>query len=281
MHQPVNRALQVTTWKEAEVNARKIRKGLGIDSAHMYGSGSAPISLGILEWYRTIGIDICEGWGMSETSGMSCANIPFEAGLLGTIGRPCKCIEMKLSDASEILIRGDAVFNQYYRNPEATEESFVDGWFCTGDKAQLLDTGAFKIIGRLKEEFKTAKGEYVAPAPIESALASNLDIEQTCVMGTGRKQPVAVVVLAEHLVDTDRELLRLALEGTLNQINTDLESHQRLDCLIVAKDPWTIENALLTPTLKIRRSALEERYKTIAQAAHSNPVLWEDEVAFA
>lgn len=261
--------------------ARKIRKGLGIDSARLYGSGSAPISPSILEWYRTIGIDICEGWGMSETTGLSCTNMPFEAELIGTIGRPCGCVEMKLSDQGEILIRGDAVFKQYYKNPEETEASFVDGWFRTGDKAQHLNNGAFKIIGRVKEEFKTGKGKYVAPVPIESALAANPDIEQICVMGSGRKQPVAVVVLAEHLVHSDKALLRPSLEATLTEVNAGLESHQKLDCLIVAHDSWTIENEFLTPTLKIRRAALEERYNRIAQAAEGKAVIWEDEVAIA
>lgn len=258
--------------------ARKIRKGLGIDSARLYGSGSAPISPSILEWYRTIGIDICEGWGMSETTGLSCTNMPFEAELIGTIGRPCDCVEMKLSDQGEILIRGDAVFKQYYKNPEATETSFVNGWFSTGDKAQWLNNGAFKIIGRVKEEFKTGKGKYVAPVPIESALASNPDIEQICVMGSGRKQPVAVVVLAEHLVHSDKELLRPSLESTLHEVNASLESHQKLDCLIVAHDSWTIENEFLTPTLKIRRAAVEERYNRIAQAAEGKAIIWENEV---
>lgn len=259
--------------------ARKIRKGLGIDSARLYGSGSAPISPSILQWYRTIGIDICEGWGMSETTGLSCSNMPFDASLIGTIGRPSACVEMKLSDQGEILIRGEAVFKQYFKNPEATEESFTDGWFRTGDKAQLLNNGAFKIIGRVKEEFKTGKGKYVAPVPIESALASNPDIEQICVMGSGRKQPVAVVVLAEHLVHSDRSLLRPSLETTLKEVNAGLESHQKLDCIIVAHDSWTIENEFLTPTLKIRRSALEDRYNRIAQAANDKPVIWEDEVS--
>ncbi|MDX1341099.1 MAG: AMP-binding protein [Reinekea sp.] len=259
--------------------ARKIRKGLGIDSARLYGSGSAPISPSILQWYRTIGIDICEGWGMSETTGLSCTNMPFRADLIGTIGLPCACVEMKLSDEGEILIRGDAVFKQYYKNVEATEASFVDGWFRTGDKAQLLSSGAFKIIGRVKEEFKTGKGKYVAPVPIESALASNPDIEQICVMGSGRKQPVAVVVLAEHLIHGDRELLRPGLKDTLDQVNAGLESHQKLDCLIVASDQWTIENEFLTPTLKIRRNLLEDRYNKIAQAAESSAVIWEDEVS--
>lgn len=262
-----------------KVVAKKIRQGLGLDSVKKFGSGSAPISKSLLEWYQKIGINISEGWGMTETTGLSCTNLPFRKDMLGTIGKACDCVEMKLSDEGEILIRGEAVFTEYYKNPEATEQSFVDGWFRTGDKAGLESTGAFKIIGRVKEEFKTAKGKYVAPVPIESALASNSNIEQMCVMGLGRKQPIVVVVLAEHLVHADRESIRPSLQQTLNEVNAQLESHQQLDCMIVTDDAWTIENQYLTPTLKIRRNLVEDRYTKVAQHVEGRKVVWEDEIA--
>jgi len=258
--------------------ARKIRKGLGIDSAKVWGSGSAPIPKSLLEWYQSIGVDISEGWGMTESTGLSCSNLPFDSKRVGTIGVPADCVEMKLSEKDEIMIRGDAVFKQYYKDPDETTACFDGDWFKTGDKAKLMADGSFQIIGRVKEEFKTSKGKYVAPVPIESMLSSNPDIEQICVMGTGRKQPVAVVVLAEHLAHGDRDLLRPSLQGTLDEVNSDLESHQRLDCLIVADDSWTIENQFLTPTLKIKRNLLEDRYNKIAQQAQSQSVIWEDEV---
>jgi len=147
---------------------RKIRKGRGFEHTRMFGSGSAPISPPILEWYAKLGIDISEGWGMTETSGLSCGNNPFSRTRLGTIGVPVECVEMKLSKEGEILIRGAAVFKEYYNNLEATQEEFIDGWFRTGDRAEVRADGAWKIIGRVKEQFKTAEGKYVAPVPIES-----------------------------------------------------------------------------------------------------------------
>lgn len=255
--------------------ARKIRKGLGLDKVRVFGSGSAPISSSILEWYRDIGIRISEGWGMTETTGLSCCNLPFRDSLIGTIGVAADCVEMKLSEEGEILIRGEAVFNEYYKNSEATAENFEDGWFKTGDKAVRTPEGAYRIIGRVKEAFKTGKGKYVAPVPIESMLAENPDIEQICVMGSGRKQPVAVVVLAEHALQVGKARIRDSLEATLNKVNGQLESHQKLDCLIVAKDSWTIDNQFLTPTLKIRRLALEEHYDRIAHEAQDQTVVWE------
>lgn len=258
--------------------ARKIRQGLGLDAARIYGSGSAPIPLSTLRWYRSIGINISEGWGMTETTGLSCVNIPFQEQLMGTIGHASACLQMKLSADDEILVQGDAVFDHYYQDAHTTDASFVDGWFRTGDKAQQLTDGSFKIVGRMKEEFKTSKGKFVAPAPIESALAANPDIEQICVMGTGRKQPVAVVVLAEHMSRRARIDIQASLNESLTSVNALLEGHQKLDGIIVAKDAWTIENDLLTPTLKIRRAELESRYQSIVQKTMQQPVVWEDPV---
>ena len=258
--------------------ARKIRNGLGLNKCRLFGSGTAPISPNVLDWYYQLGIKICEGWGMTETSGLSCVTIPFEHGLLGTIGRPVECIEMKLSEKGEILIRGEALFSEYYRNSEDTKKAFTDGWFHTGDLAEPGPDGSYKIIGRVKEQFKTAKGKYVSPAPIENLLGRNPDIDQACVLGSGRKQPIVVVVLGE-LLNTDDEASRLnihqGLLTTLVEVNSELESHQRLDHLIVSEEMWTIENELLTPTLKIRRAKLENRYQHYIDAELNEMVVWQ------
>jgi len=259
--------------------AAKIRRALGLDKARLLGCGSAPISKSILAWYQTIGVNICEGWGMTETSGLSCSNLPFRADRVGTIGKPGKCVEMSLSESGEILIRGDAVFSKYYRNPEETERSFSEGWFRTGDKATQSADGVYQIIGRVKETFKTAKGKYVAPVPIESLLAANPDIDQLLVMGSGRKQPIAIVVLAEHLRSAHRDQLRNSLQATLDEVNSTLESHARLDGIVVVTDSWSIENQLLTPTLKIRRSLLEARYTSIALHTQAQSIVWQDELS--
>lgn len=257
--------------------ARKIRHELGFDKVRMFGSGSAPISPSTLEWYARLGINISEGWGMTETSGLSCGNNPFDPARMGTIGVPVPCVEMKLSEEGEVLIRGDAVFKEYYRNPEATAEAFTDGWFHTGDRAKVDSNGTWSIIGRVKEQFKTAKGKYVAPVPIESMLSRNSDIEQVCVLGSGRKQPLAIAVLSEQASGLS-ENTREQLKATLDNVNSELESHQRLDHIIVSDDPWTIENEILTPTLKIKRSKLEERYSKYLLATLPKPVVWEQEI---
>jgi long-subunit acyl-CoA synthetase (AMP-forming) len=259
-----------------EALAAQIREQLGFGHGRIFGSGSAPIAPSLLEWFDKLGVPISEGWGMTETSGMACTNQPYEPEGLGTIGRPIDGVEMKLSDEGEVLIRGDVVFSEYYRNPEATAEAFADGWFRTGDRGEITESGHFKIIGRLKEQFKTAKGKYVAPVPIESLLAHNPDVEQVCVLGAGRKQPIAVVVLAEELRNDTTQVERVGgrLQETLKLTNEKLESHQRLDNILVSDTPWTVDNGLLTPTLKIRRNKLEEIYADLLTYRMPTPVYW-------
>jgi len=241
------------------VVAKKIRTKLGLNSARVFASGSAPISLSLLQWFQRIGVNIGEGWGMSETSGLSCGNFPFNTDYLGTIGQPISCVEMTLSEQQEVMIRGDAVFEEYYLNAELTKVAFTDGWFHTGDKGELTRDGAYKVIGRIKEEFKTSKGKYVAPGPIEQMLCRNSDIEQVCVMGLGMKQPIALVVLGEGKDRFDSSIHQELL-ATLTQVNIELESHQRLDYIFICAESWTGENELLTPTLKLKRDCIEQHY---------------------
>jgi len=239
--------------------AKKIRTKLGLNHTNIFASGSAPIPLALLQWFQKIGINIGEGWGMTETSGLSCGNFPFNSDYLGTIGRPIPCVEMKLSDRQEVMIRGEAIFKEYYLNSDLTDTSFTDGWFHTGDKGELTSDGAYKIIGRIKEEFKTSKGKYVAPGPIERMLCRNSDIEQVCVMGLGMKQPIALVVLGEGKDRFDNSIQQDIL-ATLRQVNTELESHQVLDYIFICAESWTCENELLTPTLKLKRDSIEQYY---------------------
>ncbi|QDP01662.1 AMP-binding protein [Thalassotalea sp. PS06] len=239
--------------------AKKIRTKLGLDQVQVFGCGSAPVSEELLRWYQKLGMNIGEGWGMTETSGLSCGNLPFDENRIGTIGKALPCVEMKLSEAQEIMIRGDAVFEDYYLDPENTEQAFTDGWFHTGDKGELTADGDFKIIGRIKEQFKTAKGKYVVPVPIERLLLSNSALEQACVIGSGMKQPIGLVVLSENAPQAQAEQTAL-LEQLLSEVNGQLESHQRLDYLLVCQHSWKPENELLTPTLKLKRNEIEQYY---------------------
>lgn len=257
--------------------AAKIRKNLGFECVERFGSGSAPTPEAVIRWYQKIGICLEEGWGMSETSGLSCGNNPFSEEDIGTIGRPLSCVEMKLSEQDEILIRGEAIFKGYYLNPEADANAFEDGWFRTGDRGEITKTGAFKIIGRLKEEFKTSKGKYVTPAPIEGKLCASHNVELACVMGTGLKQPIGLVMLSESATK-DKAQLAAELTQTLAEVNQTLERHQHLDYLFVCDDMWTIENGLLTPTMKIKRSSIEDKYSPMTRETMSEKIVFEQTI---
>ncbi len=261
----------ISTWIK-----KKIRYQLGLSRATRCASGSAPISKDLLIWFERLGVQISEGWGMTETSGVAVGVFSFSKEKLGSIGVPMPGTEIKLSDAGEVLIKGPAIFKEYYREPELTEEAFTDGWFHTGDKAEIDDDGHFFIRGRVKDLFKTGKGKYVVPVPIESALSANLLIEQVCVMGSGRKQPVAVVVLSTEVsAGMSREEIALRLADTLAEVNGTLESHARLDAIFIAHEHWTIPNGLLTPTLKIKRAELEEKYSELIAENTKAKVVWE------
>jgi long-chain acyl-CoA synthetase len=257
--------------------ARRIRDGMGFEDCTKFASGSAPISPHTLRWYRKLGINIGEGWGMTETSGLSCANIPFEARRLGTIGVPVEGTELKISDEGELLIRSPGLFTEYFKQPELTAEAFTeDGFFHTGDRAEWdEERRGYRITGRVKDIFKTAKGKYVAPVPIEARLSANPLLEQVCVLGAGMPAPVAIVVLSEAAQHLPKETVEKSLEATLADTNRHLESHERLAGVIIVDDEWTTENGLLTPTLKIKRDDLEARYGSIVDRKPGRPVAWE------
>jgi long-subunit acyl-CoA synthetase (AMP-forming) len=258
--------------------AKKIRAGLGFDNCRSWGSGTAPISPATLIWYHKLGVNIGEGWGMSETSGLSCGNVPFTAAKLGTIGAPIEGTEMKLSDEEEILIRSPGLFREYYKQPELTQEVFTeDGFFHTGDKAKWDESlQAYTITGRIKDIFKSAKGKYVTPVPIESRLSANPLFEQVCVMGAGLRAPVAVVVLAEAALYIQKEDIKTSCKATLESVNATLESHEKLSNIVIVCDEWTTENNLLTPTLKVKRDKLEEKYNPLISQEFGEAIEWEE-----
>ena len=151
-----------------------------------------------------------------------------------------------------------------------------DGFFHTGDKAEWDESlQAFRITGRVKDIFKSAKGKYVTPVPIEAALSGNPLLEQICVMGSGLPAPIAVVVLSEAAVHLPRENVDASLKATLTDVNQHLESHERMSHMIVVNDEWTTENGLLTPTLKVKRDILEEKYSDLISQPMATQIAWE------
>ena len=257
----------------------KIHKGLGLDKVRLLGSGSAPIPASLIEWYHSIGLDICEAWGMTENSAYSIINHPFNASKIGTVGKPIVGCKIKQSPEGELLIHSPSLMREYYKAPEATEAAFDDeGYFKTGDLCEIDADGYVSITGRVKDNFKTAKGKYVAPVPIERKLAQDPHAELICVVGTGLPHPIALVQLAEGAALQAREEVRSSLKETLDSINPNLESHATLDAILVVSEPWTIENDVLTPTLKIKRHVLEKAFIDRLDGVRGGKVIWEDEL---
>ncbi|MBM7063014.1 AMP-binding protein [Pseudomonas sp. UL073] len=248
----------------------QILGALGLDQAHTGLSGSAPLPAAVHAWYRGLGLELLEGYGMSENFGTSHFS---RAGTvrIGYVGAALPEVACRIADGGEILVRGPGQMLGYYREPELTAESYTeDGLFRTGDRGELDEEGRLRITGRVKDLFKTAKGKYVAPVPIEAKLGNHQAVEASCVMGVGLAQPLGLLNVAPDiraaLADAaTREQIGAELEALLDEVNAQFEAHEQLACLVVVREPWSIENGLLTPTLKIRRNLIEERYHAAAE----------------
>lgn len=242
---------------------RKLAQGLGLDQARVLGCGSAPVSAGLLQWYESIGLNITEAWGMTESFAYSTLNHPYRSDKIGTVGNAGPGIELKIAADKEILVRSQGLFSGYYNNPQATQESFDnEGWLHTGDIGNLDNDGYLTIQGRKKDTFKTAKGKFVSPVPIEKRFMELGNFEMVCLIGSGMSAPI-LLAIAHHYPQLNRERYQKKLLDILVKINNELESHQKIKGILMIKEPWSIENGILTPTLKIKRHLLEQDYATI------------------
>ena len=241
---------------------RKVLAGLGLDQVRLAGSGSAPIPAELIAWYQRLGLKLIEGYAMTEDFAYS-HNSTDALNAPGYVGVPLPGVQARLSDEGEVLVKSPGQLVGYFKRPDLDAESFTaDGFFRTGDLGELRPDGLLKITGRVKELFKTSKGKYVAPAPIENRLNAHPMVELSLVSGVGQAAPYAVLVLAEHLRGrladgTVRAEVEAELGRLLQQVNERLADHERLRMLVVADQPWTIENGCLTPTMKIRRGRIE------------------------
>ncbi len=255
--------------------AGKIRRGLGLDRARVLISGAAAISPGLLDWYQRLGLTICEGYGMSEHVAYGCFNRPGHV-RFGTVGRAMPGLEVRIAESGEILLRSPTLMLGYYLEPEKTAGALVDGWLHTGDKGALDGDGYLRITGRVKDIFKTSKGKYVAPAPIEGEIAKNHHVEQVCVMGSNLDQPLALIELSPAARLLPVEQVNADLQTTLAHLNAQLQPHERLSHLLMVREPWTAANGCMTPTMKIRRNVLETRYAELVAALPARqPLVWE------
>ena len=198
------------------------------------------------------------------------------------VGVPMPEVEVRIADDGEILIKSPGQLVGYYKRPDLNGECFTaDGFFRTGDLGERRADGLLKLTGRKKELFKTAKGKYVAPAPIENRLNAHPMIELAMVSGVGQPAPYAMLMLDEHLrpeVGKTEVRARVEVELTklLHDINASVATHERLRMLVVAHEPWSIENGYLTPTMKIKRGRIEASVAAQVNSWYASPgsLLW-------
>ena len=256
---------------------KKIKKSLGLSRATIILTGASITPENIKQWFQKLGINLREVYGMTENFG-GFTMMPEHNHKPHTVGKPLPYTEGRIDpDTGEILMKMPWMMKGYYKESEKTAEVLVDDWLHTGDKGEIDDEGYFKIIGRVKDAFKTSKGKYIVPTLLEDKFSENEFIEQICVAGLGIPQPIALVNLSEIGKAEPRETVTQNLKEHLTAINKSLHGHEVISTIIIAKDAWSPDNNLLTPTLKIRRGAIDDCYlgEYNRWHEHNDNVIWE------
>lgn len=257
---------------------RKLKKTLGLGRARSMVSGAAPMLDTQRSWFRSIGIDIFNGYGMTENCAVSTLLNDKVINKPGSVGVAQPMVELKIdSKTNEILMRGPFVMKGYYKQPELTAEVLKGGWLHTGDQGHIDEEGFLFITGRVKDLFKTSKGKYIEPLVLESYFADITDFEQICVVGLGLPQPMCLGVLSEVGLAKSQAELAEELKQRLTVVNQGIASYKRISTVVIVKDPWTVENGLTTPTLKIKRNKIDQQYQDHYLSWHEdqNQVLFE------
>ena len=239
---------------------KKILTALGLSEVGFVVTGAAPISKEMLEWYQKLGVTIHNCYGMTEDGLMSHFNRQ-DANRFGSVGKPLGKAVAKLDDEGEILVKSPCLMKGYYKDEDKTAAAFTeDGYLRTGDLGEYDKDGYLYIVGRAKDQFKTDKGKYIAPAPIELKLAENAAIEQLCLVGFGIPQPIALVTLSEEGKKLSKEALASSISASISQLNPSLAPYEKVKKAVILQEEWTVENEYLTPTMKLKRNIVEKKH---------------------
>jgi long-chain acyl-CoA synthetase len=264
------------SWKLAnKLVFSKIRAGMG-GRVETFISGGAPLGRELAEWYATAGIRIHEGYGLTETSPVIAVNTPVNHHI-GTVGKILPNLDVRIAEDGEILVRGPSVFKGYWNRPEETKAALVDGWFKTGDIGNIDADGYLSVTDRKKDLIKTSGGKFIAPQPIENSLKLSPLVGIAAILGDRRKFPAVLVSpnfvqleewarennipfasRAELIANPEVQAL---YEGIVEGINGNLARFEKLKRVLVVADEFTADNGSLTPTMKLRRKVIEERYR--------------------
>jgi len=224
-------------------------------------SGGGALSRDVAEFFYSIGLPILEGYGLTETSPVLCVN-RLGRTRLGTVGPPIRDVELKIAADGEILARGPNIMKGYYNKPEETAQVMQDGWFATGDIGEIDAEGYLRITDRKKDLFKTSGGKYVAPSPIEGRLKLSPRILNAVVIGNARKFPSALIVPAKGVG-------RDEIAKDVAALNDSLAHHEQIKKFELVEKDFTIDGGELTPTMKVRRKVVEQKYKALIDAIYA------------
>ena len=255
-----------------------LKKKLGLSKAKSIVTGAAPMQESQRVWYRSIGVNITNGYGMTENCAI-CTQLPGEiTDKPGSVGKAQPEVELKIdSETGEILMRGPYVMKEYYNDPETTNNTIKNGWLYTGDRGRIDDEGNLYITGRVKDTFKTTTGEFVEPGRIEALFGDVTEFEQICVAGFGIASPILLAVPSERANSIDKDTLKQQLSNKLESVNKDQVSHRKVSTIVIMKEAWTPDNGILTPTMKIKRVKIDEKFMSKYSEWHENSeaIIWE------
>lgn len=255
---------------------KKLRGALGMSRVRSLVTGAAAMPLELLDWYKSIGIYITNGYGMTENCA-TCTNLnPYQPLGRGSVGKATSGVDLKISEQGEILMKGPFTLTCYYKNEEITKETLRDGWLYTGDKGYIDDDGFLYITGRVKDMFKTSKGKYIEPGVLEAYFGNINEFSQLCVVGLNCDQPLLLAVPSE-LAIKNKDSVSEKLTKVLEEVNGKLDNYKKISNIILVKEDWVPENGMTTPTLKIKRAKIDEKFsdKYAEWEKSDKTVIWE------
>jgi long-chain acyl-CoA synthetase len=254
-----------------------IKKKLGLERATTILCGAAPISVEMLMWFKKLDINIMVVYGMTEDCVYNHLERPGTT-RIGSVGKALPGLSAKIAANGEICVKSSGNMKGYYKEPQLTADAFDDdSYLKTGDMGEYDPDGFLFITGRVKDQFKTDKGKYVSPAPIEIELMHNTDIEQVCVVGMAIPQPIALITLSETGKTKSESEINASLTASIAALNPLLENFERIAKVVVIKENWTIENGFMTPSLKVKRNQVENVLQSFYPQwfHHPEKVLWQ------
>jgi long-chain acyl-CoA synthetase len=265
--------------EKAEGFKQQIQTQLGLDACEFMITGSAPTPQDVQDWFKKLGMPMRNGYGMTENCIHGCICMDGTS-TLGSVGKAFNGCEVKIGEDNEILFKSQAMMKGYFLEPEKTAEALRDGYYHTGDTGRIDEQGCLHVTGRLSEAFKTTKGKFVKPSIIEDVMADIPSLGQMCVIGHGMEAPVLLAGLNEAGASMGREAVNTQITSELPALNKRLGAHERVAQVFIVGDEWTIDNELLTPTMKMKRNAIVDRYQAMVEAAPADQiVVWEVEEA--